>query len=212
MYNILYTKDLSGNDNLVIPSSDVAIVGSSGALRRNPRGSEIDSHDYVVRFNRAPTESYEELVGSRTDLRVTNNHVFNNNVLDKKVWPNQPPDFIRNLRNSRILYMASDISPWLSHSTNAHESCELFRVQYEEMIRLRHALSLDLNSMFTVGLGFVCLCLVSGLKPTLYGFDVEGGPRDHYWEDRPEAGPCHNVSQEKEILKQFHNEEMLVIK
>lgn len=59
MYEIQYTTDLSGEQHLVIPSADIAIVGSSGGLRRHPSGTQIDSHDYVVRFNRAPTDGYE---------------------------------------------------------------------------------------------------------------------------------------------------------
>lgn len=52
-----------------------AIVGSSGALLHDRRGAEIDSHDFVVRFNNAPVEGYEAVVGARTDLRLFNTHV-----------------------------------------------------------------------------------------------------------------------------------------
>lgn len=34
-----------------------------------------DSHDAVVRFNHAPTEGFEEDVGSRTTLRIVNSQV-----------------------------------------------------------------------------------------------------------------------------------------
>lgn len=41
-------------------------------------GSEIDSHDMVLRFNSAPTKGFERLVGSKTTHRITNtqNWVF----------------------------------------------------------------------------------------------------------------------------------------
>ena len=48
-----------------------AIVGSSGSLLRKEWGAEIDAHDYVLRFNRAPTRGYTAFVGARTDLRFT---------------------------------------------------------------------------------------------------------------------------------------------
>lgn len=35
-------------------------------------GKEIDKHDVVMRFNNAPTEHNEHIVGSKTSIRVTN--------------------------------------------------------------------------------------------------------------------------------------------
>ncbi|XP_065575446.1 beta-galactoside alpha-2,6-sialyltransferase 2-like isoform X2 [Artemia franciscana] len=52
-----------------------AIVSSSGALLGSNMGQEIDSHDFVVRFNNAPTESYEQDVGTKTSLRIVNSQV-----------------------------------------------------------------------------------------------------------------------------------------
>mmetsp|Transcript_44529 Transcript_44529/g.105528 ORF Transcript_44529/g.105528 Transcript_44529/m.105528 type:complete len:341 (-) Transcript_44529:157-1179(-) len=49
-----------------------ALVGSSGLLRRQRVAEEIDDHDMVMRFNLAPVDGYEEIVGSRTTLRMLN--------------------------------------------------------------------------------------------------------------------------------------------
>ena len=35
-----------------------------------------DSHDYIVRFNNAPTAGYEEDVGSKTSLRILNSQIL----------------------------------------------------------------------------------------------------------------------------------------
>ncbi|XP_029416183.1 CMP-N-acetylneuraminate-beta-galactosamide-alpha-2,3-sialyltransferase 1 isoform X2 [Nannospalax galili] len=43
-----------------------AVVGNSGNLRASSYGSDIDSHDFVLRMNRAPTVGFEADVGSRT--------------------------------------------------------------------------------------------------------------------------------------------------
>ncbi|XP_012503599.1 PREDICTED: CMP-N-acetylneuraminate-beta-galactosamide-alpha-2,3-sialyltransferase 1 isoform X2 [Propithecus coquereli] len=43
-----------------------AVVGNSGNLRESSYGSEIDSHDFVLRMNKAPTAGFEADVGSKT--------------------------------------------------------------------------------------------------------------------------------------------------
>ena len=70
----------------------VAIIGSSGKLEDSGLGEEIDSYDDVIRFNRAPTELYEEDVGSKTTIRVVNSHVFANVPV--------PNPFIRFIKSS----------------------------------------------------------------------------------------------------------------
>jgi len=49
-----------------------AVVGSSGVLLLQDKGAEIDSHDFVMRFNGAPTKGLERFVGSKTTVRIVN--------------------------------------------------------------------------------------------------------------------------------------------
>ena len=79
----------------------VAIVGASGNLLDSKFGAQIDSYDEVIRFNRSPTDGYEQDVGTKTTLRVVNNHVFNNNDISKEGYSNSPPNFVRDCQNER---------------------------------------------------------------------------------------------------------------
>ncbi|XP_019637219.1 PREDICTED: CMP-N-acetylneuraminate-poly-alpha-2,8-sialyltransferase-like [Branchiostoma belcheri] len=53
-------------------SNNCAIVGNSGILTDSLCGKEIDSNDYVIRLNLAPTHGYEKDVGYKTNLTVLN--------------------------------------------------------------------------------------------------------------------------------------------
>lgn len=43
-----------------------AVVGNSGNLRGSGYGQEVDSHNFIMRMNQAPTVGFEKDVGSRT--------------------------------------------------------------------------------------------------------------------------------------------------
>jgi len=60
-----YLSNLTG----ITSFSNCAVVSSSGALTAHRRGAEIDNHSAVFRFNDAPIEGYEEVVGTTDTVR-----------------------------------------------------------------------------------------------------------------------------------------------
>jgi len=55
-----------------VPIKDCAIVGNSGLLLDHEYGRIIDEHDFVMRFNGAPTQGFEKYVGNKTTVRFIN--------------------------------------------------------------------------------------------------------------------------------------------
>lgn len=58
--------------------SSCAVVGNSGILLNSNYGKLIDSYEFVIRMNNAPTDPYAQHVGSKTNLSF-----INSNVLDQ---------------------------------------------------------------------------------------------------------------------------------
>jgi len=50
----------------LVVSKNMAVVASSARLKDTNYGSQIDSFNEVIRFNRAPVVGYEDIVGKKT--------------------------------------------------------------------------------------------------------------------------------------------------
>jgi|TARA_R110000824_G_scaffold49483_8_gene138798 hypothetical protein len=198
-------------------SNNLAIVGSSGNLLSNNHGEKIDEFDEVIRFNRAPTYGYENKVGSKTTLRVINNHVFNNNDISSEGYTNQPKDFVRNLRDTRILYFASDLAPWNSRVANTHQSNKLFLYDYSNTESIKTYFGYPDDKFPTLGVGIIFLSVIMGSKPVLFGFDdinntEQACTRSHYWEERPDSQDTyHGISFEKLLISKLADQNFVQI-
>ncbi len=85
----------------------VAIVGNAATVLEFDNGELIDSHDMVVRFNRAQTKGIEHKIGRRTDLLVANEL----NCLDRAP---SPADTVkpRCMLSFVLREPGFDIAPW----------------------------------------------------------------------------------------------------
>lgn len=189
------------NPNLYL-NRNVAIVGSSGSLANCKMGRTIDSFDEVIRFNRAPTNGFENDVGSKTTLRVVNNHVFDNIDITKVGFTNSPPNFVKDLRSCKILYVGSDIGPWNRRQKNSHPSNDLYLFDYRSMNKVKKVIGCTFEQNLLIGSTLVTLCIIASIQPTIFGFDLEKSPRTHYWQNRPKEADYinHNPSEESKVI------------
>jgi hypothetical protein len=185
-------------------NGSVAIIGSSASLLGGDAGRRIDAFDEVIRFNRAPTLGYETFVGSKCTLRVVNNHVFQNKDIRKFGYTNSPPNFVRDLRDMKILLVSPQEHIWSNREFYTDKSNDLFLFQFAQMAKLRAEFGMPTDGRaFSVGTLLVCLSIKAGIAPTLFGFDLDSQARTHYFQERPSKPntKCHDPVGESKLLK-----------
>lgn len=195
-------------------NGSVAILGSSGNLLNTKHGSLIDTFDNVIRFNRAEvSKKYSQQVGSKTTLRVVNNHVFDNIDISKYGYTNSPKKFVKKLRNTDILYVGPDEGPWSRRKKNTHKSNNLFKFDYSKINKLKKNIGIENERNLQIGTILIALCVFSEVTPHLFGFDLEKVERTHYFEERPpeENYVNHSPDEEKKALKELAKDKAIKI-
>ena len=168
----------------------IALVGSSGVLSGSGRGKEIDSFEEVIRFNRAPTNSYGEDVGSKTTVRVLNNHVFLNTKKFYKAehYSNLDYSFTENIRNNKIILIGNVVD--FETLEKAKESYyernnSVHTFDYSLMSDIKNKVNFSSTKNMSVGAVFLSLLLIAKTEFYMFGFDREIKDVTHYWQNRP---------------------------
>ena len=195
----------------------VAIVGNSDLLAGHQYGSEIDSHDNVFRFNLAPLdEEFRDSVGSKADY-----YLLSQNITTLR-YPHPEP-------------LQSRFKDICRHSTViCYPGHEKNIVKYQRPYLLTHDVA-QLNELITQifgspvvefplknhprnGIKLAVPLVAAGIRPTLYGFDLESrSVQTHYFDDEkqnevPEGTPGHRPSLEYALLAELVAGELITIK
>ena len=184
----------------LIISDSVVVVGSSNTTLSN-QGSKIDKFKSVIRFNRAPTTGFENHVGSKTSLRVMNNHVFEN-IKIKNGYSKQPQKFIKKINNSKILRIGPGLADEKVIKKFNKKENEVFLFDFAKLSELKKEIGFESEKNMSVGAVCISLLIISGIKPNIVGFDLDMRITTHYWEERPKKmSKIHDQPYEKSWLK-----------
>ena len=188
--------------------NEILIVGSSNSLLNN-YGEVIDSYKYICRFNRAPVQGYEIHVGSKTNLRVLNNHVFENIKVGSE-YSSQPKKFVKQLNNTNILRIGPGKFSKKFVLKFKLKNNKVFNFDYKEMEALKKEVNFLSDKNMSVGAVMISLCIVSNIKVNIIGFDIQQKQITHYWENRPKTmSSGHDFSIEKKWLKSLVDKKII---
>jgi hypothetical protein len=192
-------------------------VGNSDLLAGNQYGSEIDSHDNVFRFNLASLdEEYHAVTGSRADF-----YLLSQNITTLR-YPHPEPlqsRFKKICRNSIVICYPGhekNIQQYQKPYLLTHDVAQIN--QLIEQVLGRTAVLFPPKNHPRNGVKLVVALVAAGIKPTLYGFDMESRPvPTHYYDDEkqnevPEGKPGHRPSLEYELLAALASEGLISIK
>ena len=196
-------------------SENVAIVGNSGKIKNSGLGQDINSFDRVVRFNNAFVHGFENDVGSKTTDLVINCHVYNDEPTLKSdgfsAWTSAKDVYKKWKKETSIIY--TNIMLADKGRGSVPDDFPFFIMTKSQFKSTQHQpLSLE-GTLPTIGYAFVVSLVLSGIKPTLFGFSLpEDVEWDHYFEDRPKPSISHNHNLEKQNLKAMSDHNLISIR
>uniref|UniRef100_A0A8C9UX07 CMP-N-acetylneuraminate-beta-galactosamide-alpha-2,3-sialyltransferase 1 n=1 Tax=Spermophilus dauricus TaxID=99837 RepID=A0A8C9UX07_SPEDA len=166
-----------------------AVVGNSGNLKESSYGPEIDSHDFVLRMNKAPTTVFEADVGSKTTHHL--------------VYPESFRELGENVSMVLVPFKITDLQ-WVVSATTTGTISHTY-VPVPSKIKVKQDKILIYHPAFikyvfdswlqghgrypSTGILSVIFSMHICDEVDLYGFGADSkGNWHHYWENNPSAG------------------------
>jgi len=180
------------------------VIGNSGSVIDNKRGTEIDDFDIVVRNNLARYEGFEKYVGNRTDIRFLSHKTFGN-FLDKKEFSSYDKDYIPTSKKHHLMIrsvgnVGSVVPGFLFNIYGGDNVFSVLDLNYNYYLdRLASE-----QHFCTVGFSSVLTMLDLGCEVSVYGMDFyDPAKKFHYFEENSERvlnSHNHSIKQEKDYI------------
>lgn len=189
-----------------------AVVGNSGNLRGSGNGHLINSHDFIIRMNKAVTQGFEKDVGNRTT------HHF--------LYPESAVDVERGVSLVLLPFKLRDLEWLASALSTGHIKMTYMRVK--ERVKADKDKILVVNPVFfkyvndhwtehhgrypSTGMLAMIFSLHICDQVSVFGYGADqGGNWHHYWEDNRYAGAfkktgVHSADFETHVIQQLANE------
>lgn len=189
-----------------------AVVGNSGNLQRSGHGNLIDSHNSVIRMNKAVTRGFEKDVGNRTTHHI--------------VYPESAVDVDRGVSLVLLPFKLRDLE-WLTSALSTGE-VKMTYMRVRDRVKAEKDKVLVVNPEFlkyvndhwtenhgrypSTGMLAIIFALHTCDQVSVFGYGADHqGNWHHYWEANRYAGAfkttgVHNADFETKIINQLHKE------
>lgn len=210
-----------------LSNKKIIIIGNSKKCLDQKIGLEIDKFDIVVRFNAAPTVGYEEFVGTKTDIVVCNELVFNNKLDElAKVFYRKgiQKNFIKNQKNKiifAVLENKKNINKLDYQEITTKNDVILFSNELNHILRFMVSSNFNyINKLYyykfgkklSVGLIFISIMQLINIKPYIFGFDLDKNNNNYlsyYSNSKLKLNTDHDFLYEKSLINKFLKEKKI---
>lgn len=189
-----------------------AVVGNSGNLRESGHGKLIDSHQHVIRMNRAVMSGFEQDVGNR----CTHHFLYPESAVDLRPREHLVllPFKIRDLDWTRSALTTGEITTtYMRVRDRISADRDRVLIVSPEFFKYVHERWTQKHGRYpSTGITAVVFALHMCDQVSLFGFGADSqGNWHHYWEKNKFAGAfrktgVHNADFETEILQTLHKE------
>lgn len=198
---------------------DIAIVIPSKKLLENKKGSEIDKHDDIIRFNNSSIDNYEEFVGKKTTFRLINDRVFFNRDLEKSydeylhdnedIIVYSPYYILNKYKKERRIFLTNY---FFFDNKYLNLIISIYFINYPSIFFLLQKLIIN-KKKYSGGLFIILSLIILRKKITIYGLDLNENMklRKYYYKDR-KVGNFHDLGLERKILKKLYFKNLFKIK
>lgn len=207
-------------NNLTFPETHMfhgescAIIGNSANLLNHNYGDEIDSYDFIIRFNQARVIGYESFVGTKTNLRLMNIHSFASYNGNQDNYNENSKTFSKFSNN---IFLELNEKNYLATNNSDITKAKLDFPEYQ-FFKIADSTNSFIESLIsghaTTGFMGIILALKYFKYITLYGFDFYEGISDHYFETtiKYNRSDVHSITNEKNIINMLQSNNIISFK
>ena len=117
---------------------------------------------------------------------------------------------IKKLKNTNILRIGPGEAEKIIIKYFEKKNNKVFLFDYDKAETIKETLNFNSEKNMSVGAILISLCVISGVKTNIIGFDLDTRNVTHYWEKRPkEMSISHDFSYEKSWIRNLVKENIV---
>jgi hypothetical protein len=221
IHNYIEFKKFLNEIKIHLDAKNIAIVGSAQRILNNKSGNLIDNFDLVLRFNAAPTNTYEVFVGKNTNIIACNSLIFTDQCREELIKENKDPLFILKQKNKIIVAIVENdfeiIKKNIFKFVDNSNKVFLFDNKLNNILRFHVVSKYNFFKKFyfykygpklSIGLIILSIINILKIKSAFFGFDLNKNKNNmqyYYYTPKIEdhENTAHDFELENKLIKKI---------